>query len=500
MQDKYKAKTFRRSLRIRSNTTLNLNRILLFLGMLLSMSAQAQDNLGIAGSTRAPANTVLINPSSIVDSRAWLDLNLTGVSLFARNNLAYIPGKSVSFRNPESIPLPSYNRDGAPFQAYADVAVHGPSVTFAIRQHAFGLYTGFRTVVDARGVDRPMSFYLTEGWQYQPQMGTAQNVRNLRANGLSWGEIGITYGTIVSRSGDMITQAGITAKRLYGVAGVGLRLDTWDYTVRDSSRLETTALSGEYGFNDVDFDNPSQLQGRGWGFDVGITFKQRRSESTDYTPHNPCTDGDYNYKFGFSLLDLGAVRFNGPFYRNRFTQEENTDWNQFNEVQLEDTQDLDSLFNSGLGVSRQTADQSRFSMMLPGAFSAQLDYNLGHNFYIFGIVTAGIPWLNRLGVQRASYLGIAPRYERKRLEASLPLSLYEWRYPQVGLMLRLNSIVIGSDNLGWRMFGQRVYGADVYVSIKYTLFKNPKCRKSKSKKAPNIRPGRGLEPVPCPVW
>lgn len=233
--------------------------------------------------------------------------------------------------------------------------------------------------------------------------------------------------------------------------------------------------------------------------DIGITFKQRKSSSETYKPHSPCTDGDYRYRFGFSLLDLGKIRFNGPVYNNKFDRSEEKQWQDFSGTSADDLSDLDSLLVSGLARAKLNTDKAQFSMMLPAALSAQIDYNLGHNIYVYGVVTGGLPWKNRLGVERASYLGVAPRWETRRLEVAVPLSMYQFRKPQVGLMMRLNNIIIGSDNLGWLFFNGDVYGADVYVSIKYTIFRHPGCRNKKAKAVKVVKPVAS-NPLPCPAW
>lgn len=81
----------------------------------------AQDELGIAGSMHSPVNTVLNNPSTIVDSRAFIDINIAGINAYAINTLAYIPGSEFSFSNLKNIKGVSYNRNTAPYSAYADV-------------------------------------------------------------------------------------------------------------------------------------------------------------------------------------------------------------------------------------------------------------------------------------------------------------------------------------------------------------------------------------------
>jgi hypothetical protein len=85
---------------------------LLILFLLFSYSTFSQDNLGIAGSTRAPINTVWNNPSTIVDSRAFIDFQLAGINAFVKNDLVYLRGGQLSIANfdtaePSSLPKAS---------------------------------------------------------------------------------------------------------------------------------------------------------------------------------------------------------------------------------------------------------------------------------------------------------------------------------------------------------------------------------------------------------
>jgi hypothetical protein len=473
-------------------------KIAIALVLLLPFLAKSQDNLGIAGSTRAPANTVLINPSSIVDSRAFIDINLVGASIFASNNFVYMPGSNFSFRDLANTGLPGYNRKHAPYRAFVDAGVHGPSVTFAIKQHAFGLYTGARVGVSAVGIPEGLGYQLTNGFQYQPLLRQPQSVKNLRLGALGWLEAGATYGTVLARSGNLLVQGGVTVKKIWGITGIALNADSWDYTVQDSSNLITGSIKGQFGFNDIIANPPGLQNGKGWGVDVGLTFKYRKSESTEYIPNNPCTDGDYLYRFGVALLDMGSISFNAPFYSAKFATNDSALWAAYNDAQVDGLADVDSLLGRSLGIPPGAATQS-YRMMLPGAISFNIDYNLGRNFYLYGMATYGFPWKNRLGVQRGSYVGIAPRYERMRFEAALPITMADFRRPEVGLMLRLNSIIIGTDNIGALLFNGNIYGADFYVSLKWTVFRHKACR-GKKEKAGLVRKRSEFDPVPCPSW
>jgi hypothetical protein len=56
----------------------------------------SQDELGMAGSTRAPVNTVYFNPASICDSRTFIDIELFGLGAFVQNNLVFVGKKDFS--------------------------------------------------------------------------------------------------------------------------------------------------------------------------------------------------------------------------------------------------------------------------------------------------------------------------------------------------------------------------------------------------------------------
>jgi len=468
------------------------SKVLCLLLFLCSLHTIAQEHFGIMGSTRSPANTMLMNPSTICDSRAFIDIHLIGAGAFAQNNLVYIDGSTFSLGNLSSIDTVNFNRTKAPFNAYAAAFAQGPGVTFAIKQHAFGLYTGLRTVADARGVPESLSYYLAEGFQYAPLMGQRNNIRDLRIAGLAWGEIGFSYATIIGRRPDMLTLGGITVKRLFGIMGAGIRLDDWSYTVLDSTNMETHSLSGEYGFNE-----PGWNSGSGWGMDIGVTFKKTLRNAQGYVPHDPCTDGDYKYRLGFSILDIGRVNFNNTFYRNVFNETEGSQWEEFSDASSDETYELDSLITANFGLAEQNSDEEKFRMKLPTGVSAQLDYNLGNNFYLFSAITLGLPRKNSLGVQRASSISITPRWEIKRFELAMPLSFYQMEKFQLGFACRLNSVIIGSDNLGW-LLGQDVYGADLYISVKYTIFRHWKCH-PKDKNNTIRKVGKGKS-IPCPAW
>ena len=263
--------------------------LIIFIAVLASHLTWSQDNLGIAGSNYAPLNTIYVNPSSIVDSKAYIDINLIGVGAYAHNDFIYLPKESFNFMAFVGTPGQdinyTYNTGQSRYKVVADVDVRGPSMMFNVKKSAIGFTTAVRSVTDVRGVSEEAINFGLHGWNYEPQLNRQLDLRNLRVTSLNWAEFGITYGTILlqNQNNDLLT-GGVSVKRLIGVAGGGLRIHDWTYEVSDSSLISHN-IDGAYGFNYAD---PEALgswnKGQGWGIDVGITFKKTLSDVESYVP------------------------------------------------------------------------------------------------------------------------------------------------------------------------------------------------------------------------
>jgi hypothetical protein len=136
------------------------------------------------------------------------------------------------------------------------------------------------------------------------------------------------------------------------------------------------------------------------------------------------------------------------------------------------------------------------------AVSAQFDYNFENNIYINASAIFG----PRIGnsVRRGGLLAVVPRYERKRFELSLPVSLWDFRYPQIGFQLRLNNnFIIGYDRAMPFLFRSDVYGFDIYFHLKFSVYRNPACQSGKKGNGKGGSKGRkkgGRGATDCPTY
>ena len=68
-------------------------------------------------------------------------------------------------------------------------------------------------------------------------------------------------------------------------------------------------------------------------------------------------------------------------------------------------------------------------------------------------------------------MAIIPRYETKYFELSVPISLYDYNYPRVGIAARFYFITIGTERLGTYLGLSDMNGMDIYASIKIGINK-----------------------------
>jgi hypothetical protein len=106
--------------------------------------------------------------------------------------------------------------------------------------------------------------------------------------------------------------------------------------------------------------------------------------------------------------------------------------------------------------------------------SVQFDYRLTNKFYINSILVHPLV-TSEASVVRPSQISLTPRFETDYFEVAMPVILYNYRYPRIGLSARFHKVVIGTDKLG-AFFGVKDFtGMDFYVMVKLQFFKG-NCR------------------------
>lgn len=431
-------------------------------GLLPAATGLAQENLGIVNDNYAPVESRNINPSSIVDSKTWLDIRLAGINAYARNNFAYLPTWQPF--NFSAAPTVAYDTTRKNIWGYTDLEVKGPAFTLNLGKHAVGLHTAVRGYGTVRKLNGAVGRYMVS--ETVNTSDSSYRAVNTRMKSMVWGEVGVSYGTILWRYDHQLLTGAVSVKRLLGFGAADFLLQRGDVTVQDQQGVVTNAL-GKYAYS-----QPAFKAGRGWGVDLGVTYKKTETDVMGYVPHSKqsgCTTCGYKYKVGVSLLDVGAIKYRTNAAQGTF--DENTN-----------AEDFAALAEDGVTTDAnipRTADNFRAS--LPTAISVQFDYHAGNGLYLNGTLLQKATPVTWFGAERANLLGAGVRFERKWFSATLPVSLLDYSRPQVGLALRMGPVIIGSDHLLPFITRKNVKGADVFAAIKIPFYRSPGCGEKGSK-------------------
>jgi hypothetical protein len=435
---------------------------LLFI-LLCNHNVVAQEKLGITNSNYHPVSSIHLNASSSVDSRTYMQLNLVGANVFVMTNAAYLPNFGyINFARTQQVSDPQ-PKDGrlkkfANFNAVLD----GPAFTFTKKNIAFGFFLRARSVADVRRIPYQVTDLLFNGDVVNQTESGIINAKNARFSNMTWAEYGANFGGIVrKRRTDMISLAG-NVKYLTGINLQYLNISNLQAQY-SSNGLFVENLAGTYKSSNLAWNS-----GRGFGIDLGGTYKRMLSHVDGYKSHSKsskCRYIDYKFKVGVSLRDFCYITFN-----DNTSQSEVSGNNIFISNQtVNSREDLETSFTTNV------VEGAAVRAFLPAALSGQLDYNFENNVYLNFTINKNL-LLNRMtGVQSPNFISVAPRFETRIVEVAMPLTFQQFLHPQLGFAFRFRSFVLGFDNVVPLALRRNTSGIGVYFNLAISLFRNPAC-------------------------
>jgi hypothetical protein len=465
--------------------------------LLTPLRSRSQEMLGIINTKAAGITSALINPASTVTSRYYLDINLLTFDIFEENNYIYLKDSEYRFsrfleRNPE-YPVHGDN-DQSTYdyyttnnkQGYGNVRVMGPSAMLVRDRHAFGLITGVRAVASANALPYDIAKFLYEDFDFVPQQDINYKHPDFFSGAaLSWAEIGLNYSYLFKQNGFNQWSAGANLRYLAGYAGAYTSVDYFDYIVYDLDTLQVNRVDGEAGisapldYETNDFIRSPMFRGSGVGMDIGVVFERKVKGYQNWDHHSLCSQQytPYLFRIGVSILDIGRIRFN----RNALymaMDHASTFWPGINSLNYTTmNQFTGEISYHFLGDSSALIKGNSITIGLPTALSVQADYNFYKNWYVNG--TAVLPMkMSKNSVARESLISITPRYETRNFSVSLPVSLFNFYDPHMGIALRYKGFFIGSENPAGFFSMSDFTGIDFYAGFKIS-FEKGYCGKQK---------------------
>ncbi|MHC1707450.1 MAG: DUF5723 family protein [Bacteroidales bacterium] len=463
----------------------------LFIFIVLSpYSSFTQEMWGLTSSNNSGSHALMLNPASLSNSRQYLEVNLVSAGLSLNNNYLYLKKDEYTFpdlfrkefqsvdynMSPDKITIyDSYTKEIK--QLYLNSRITGPSVILSWQRHSFGFTNSFRMVLSAHNFPYHTAKFSYEGVDFQPQQNIDYHAENFQFTHLSWAETAFTYAYRLYYKGMHYAALGITAKRLMGTTGLFIDGRSADYMAPDDSTLLVYNIDADVGISvPLDRDNNrltlanNFFRGKGWGFDIGFIY-QRNSKykfvrkSDLHTSLCGQSFADYDYKIGLSLLGFGSINFTEQTDLWSFDNV-GTFWPGIDRTNYKTIADAaGDLGYRFYNDSAAALTSDHFRIFLPTALSLQFDYHIISGLYVNSIfihsVMGKMPW-----VYRPAQAAVIPRFESRYFDVSVPLSLYDLRYPRIGVSLRLLFLTIGTDRLASYMGWEDFTGLDAYFSIK----------------------------------
>ena len=477
----------------------------------LFLEAKPQEMLGIMNSNFTGVNSSIINPANTVTSDQTININLLAGDFFVSSNYIYVHRKDYGFLKifrvnimdpqflyiyeypsgnySDSVYYYDYFKNSKPKNIYLNTRIMGPSVMYHKGKHAFSFITGLRNNTSVVKLPYDVANFIYRGQQFRPQQNNTYTDGPIRFTELSWAEIGLGYAYTIYKDYNYELNAGITVKALLGLGAAYGIIKNATYMIPNMDSLYVYDMNGTIGYS-IPFDASNNtasidplIKGTGIGFDFGISYLKMNQMAAQIQKGSIWLQGtrqNYLYKVGISLIDVGKINFNKLVQVNEFNNVNNALWSglrTFAPTSIQQAIRSASYHLLGDSMTSQT-NQTRFSIWLPTAASFQFDYNFGNNLFVNATFVQGVR-LGQISVRRPTLISLTPRYETRYWEVNLPVSFYDFRDPQLGLAIRIFSLVVGTEKLGTFLNLTDVNGMDVYFSLGFNIVPKEKSRSGK---------------------
>ncbi len=193
---------------------------------------------------------------------------------------------------------------------------------------------------------------------------------------------------------------------------------------------------------------------------------------------------DYKYKLGFSLQDLGWIKYLKPQNARDFTMEidQTLDFDSFQGSGDTPLADVDKSLNDKYPMD---AGDDKFRMNLPTVASIQGDYYAGKNIHINSTFNYAFQFRkNENKIHEVTTFSISPRWDWKWLGFYMPFSYNKYSHTRVGMSMRIGPLIVGMADILPLVSKRDVYGVDFHMMLKVPhiqLKKKNKNPRTKSK-------------------
>ena len=462
-------------------------------GSLLLLSvcqAAGQGWVGLSQSNYGGIHNTYVNPSSIADSRHSVFLSTFGgdfnfYNTYLELNLPQAPWKAGFSLSKQNL---NEQLTGGPEFASISAELRLPSLMLGLgKGRALAFSNRARGFGQASNVSQNLARLGRYGLGEADRLGLANrlledNSFNINLN--AYHEFALTYAQTLTPNTRHFFKVGATVKYLAGLGGGYVLNSGTRYKVFDSDSIQLDTPNVSYGFVDYQaYKRPGftvgslyggERLGRGYGADLGLTYEWR----PDYDKYDYHMDGKdwtdpsrnkYRLRLGLAITDLGSISYASDRYVRQATLV-NTRVVNLGQVDTIHFNNLERLQATARKLVGLQSEARAFRSYLPTTLRFSADYRLINHLFAGVLWTQNLLPANTIGSRSISSLALTPRIEFSHLELAVPLILANnYRKLQVGAMVRLGPLIVGSDNVGGLAGITTTTGADFYFGLTLAL-------------------------------
>ncbi|MDR0694600.1 MAG: DUF5723 family protein [Prevotellaceae bacterium] len=406
-----------------------------------------------------------IQPASIVDSRYTIDIMPAGFYLgiagnYAGNLFSFDPDK-YTYSMQEKNNLTSYMQLDL---LYAMIGITSrQSVSVGFRTRAFGsIGNASAELLDAI---------------YRNRSSATIPLADLYAQYHALSELFASYAMMVTpKNAVHSVSVGVSLKLTAGGSSSYMNFTGGTAVYDNNTGFKLNNAGGQIGRSE---NNPRYLDFRmgnafGFGADVGLIYEYR----PDIENHEYDMDGEhglikplpdkYLFKISVALSDMGTnVKY--PAANSNYTF-----MNASGNVDIHDLT-MDNMHEralAGVAASATTATPD-YAVKLPMALNAAIDWNAGNGLYVNFHALVGFSRGAGSAFYRNAYT-LTPRYESTWFGVGVPVQIDQYNNVNVGMMLRLGPLWVGSQTLFTNLASNTTKASDISVMVKIPFLKTVK--------------------------
>ncbi len=453
IKSKYKRiKNDTKRLKSISSNNDSMKKIILFL--FFPFFSFSQSYIGLHADNYKGIHGVFFNPSSIVNSPYKVDISILGVSIVADNDI-YNLGFDTDFEN---FSLSNFSNDSNVF-LNNDISGLG-FMTNINKNNSIALYSRVRFLANGNDIIGEVFDSFFDGFSDNGDFDI-NDEDGFHIVGHSWGEIGLSYATILLNKTNHKLAAGATLKYLRGIGSASVNSN--DLRVAYDTSSNTANLQGEINYySTFDVDDFQISDQSGFGLDLGLTYEWKPDNDLN-SENDSLVINDYKLKIGLSVMDIGHIKYS--MYENRQYIANAIDVDE----SIFDNENLPEVFEQ---LYANIDLDNNLRVKLPTSLNVQADWNINSKFYVnmfsnLSLVSNG----NRRTNNMVDNYILTPRFETKVFTAQLPLSYSGLGNFKAGIGFRLGPFYVGSGSVLSNLFHNDSKSADAYIGMKIPIYK-----------------------------